>query len=92
MRKLYKKIQNQSVKEIEKEILKLRNDISKERLNKNVNPPKDTNSLFKKRKTLAAHLTVLSEKKELEAPAPTEPAPFAEEVKEETMEELKDNE
>ncbi|OGK17922.1 hypothetical protein A3G67_04950 [Candidatus Roizmanbacteria bacterium RIFCSPLOWO2_12_FULL_40_12] len=66
MKKLYKKINSQSTKDLEKEIVKLRGDIAKEALTMKVNPPKDSNSVFKKRKTLAVYLTVLSEKRELE--------------------------
>ena len=66
MKKLYKKINSQSTKDLEKEIVKLRGDIAKEALTMKVNPPKDSNSVFQKRKTLAVYLTVLSEKRELE--------------------------
>ncbi len=66
MKKNYKKIQSQSVRDLEKEIGKLRNDIAKEGLSMKVNPPKDVNGVFKKRKSLALYLTVLSQKKELE--------------------------
>lgn len=66
MKKLYTKIKNQSVKDLEKEIGKLRQEIAKSRLEVKVNPPKDSNSIFKKRKSLAVYLTVLTEKKELE--------------------------
>lgn len=66
MKKFYKKINSQSIKDLEKEIAKLRGDIAKETLTVKVNPPKDSNSVFKKRKTLAVYLTVLSEKRELE--------------------------
>lgn len=66
MKKSYKKIHNQTVKELEREIIKLRDEIAKEKLEKKVNFPKDTNALFKRRKMLAVYLTILSEKKELE--------------------------
>ncbi len=64
MKKLTKKIKNQTGSELEKEIVKMRNDIAKQRLNMKVNPPKDINALYKKRKALAVYLTVLSERKE----------------------------
>ena len=66
MKKLYAKIKSQTIKELEKEIAKLRHEIAKGRLELKVNPPKDTNSIFKKRKTLAVYLTVLTEKIDLE--------------------------
>ncbi len=66
MKKLYTKIKSQSVKDLEKEIGKLRLEIAKAKLEAKVNPSKDTNSTFKKRKSLAVYLTVLTEKKELE--------------------------
>ena len=66
MKKDYKKIRSQSVKDLEKEIGKLRTDIAKEKLSMKVNPPKDVNGVFKKRKNLALYLMVLSEKRELE--------------------------
>lgn len=66
MKKSYKKIHSQTVKELEREIVKLRDEIAKEKLEEKVNPPKDTNALFKKQKLLAVSLTILSEKKELE--------------------------
>ena len=66
MKKLYTKIKNQSVKDLEKEIGKLKQEIAKGTLEAKVNPPKDTNSTFKKRKSLAVYLTVLTEKQELE--------------------------
>lgn len=66
MKKDYKKIKNQSIREIEKEIGKLRGNIAKEKLSIKTNPPKDVNALFKKRKLLAVYLTVLTEKRELE--------------------------
>ena len=67
MKKLYTKIKNQTVKDLEKEILKLRQEIAKAKLEAKVNPPKDSNAIFKKRKSLAVYLTVQTEKRELEA-------------------------
>lgn len=66
MKKLTKSFQSKTVSELEKEEKKLREEIGKLRLEWKVNPPKDTNAIFKKRKELAVILTVISQKKELE--------------------------
>lgn len=51
-------------KELSKESYILREEIARMRLELKVNPPKDTNLLVKKRKRLAAILTILSQKME----------------------------
>ena len=67
MKKLTKELTSKKVKELEKLIQTLREEIAKLVLNKKVNPSKDTNLLRKKRKSLAVMLAVLTQKKELEA-------------------------
>lgn len=51
-------------KSILADIVSLRKEILKEKLEAKVNPPKDTNNLSKKRRKLALLLTVLREKRE----------------------------
>ena len=62
MKKITKKYQEQTVKELKKEGLLLREEIAKTKLLNKVTPPKDSNLLKKKRKQLAVLLTVLFEK------------------------------
>ncbi|KKP51255.1 MAG: hypothetical protein UR42_C0019G0019 [Candidatus Roizmanbacteria bacterium GW2011_GWA2_33_33] len=64
MRKNTKLYSEKNVKELEKELIKMREEIAKMQLSFKSNPPKDTNSLAKKRKQLAVLLTVLGEKKD----------------------------
>ncbi|MFA6017362.1 MAG: hypothetical protein WC744_04725 [Patescibacteria group bacterium] len=63
MRKITKTYSEKTSKELEKEAGLIREEIAKAQLSFKSNPPKDTNSLVKKRKQLAVLLTVLSEKK-----------------------------
>ncbi|MEK7096886.1 MAG: 50S ribosomal protein L29 [Patescibacteria group bacterium] len=65
MRKITKIYSEKTIKELVKEANSLREEISKLQLSFKSNPPKDSNSLAKKRKQLAVLLTVLSEKKEV---------------------------
>ncbi|VVA43855.1 50S ribosomal protein L29 [Candidatus Roizmanbacteria bacterium] len=65
MRKNTKIYSEKTVKELEKDLIKLREEIAKLRLSFKSNPAKDTNVLAKKRKQLAVLLTVLSQKKEV---------------------------
>lgn len=65
MRKTTKIYSEKTVKELEKETNLVREEIAKLQLSFKSNPPKDTNSLSKKRKQLAVLLTILSEKKEI---------------------------
>ena len=64
MRKITKIYNDKTVKELEKEVVMVREEIAKLQLSFKSNPPKDTNSLAKKRKQLAVLLTVLGEKKD----------------------------
>jgi ribosomal protein L29 len=65
MKKTTKIYIEKTSKELEKEAGLVREEIAKLQLSFKSNPPKDTNSLTKKRKQLAVLLTVLSEKKEI---------------------------
>jgi len=65
MRKTTKIYSEKTIKELEKETNLVREEIAKLQLSFKSNPPKDTNSLAKKRKQLAVLLTILSEKKEI---------------------------
>ena len=66
MKKAIADLKTKSIKQLEIEISKLREEIAKLKLEIKINQPKDTNLLFKKRKQLARMLTVLTEKKEIE--------------------------
>lgn len=65
MKKQTRTYKEKSVKELEKEVGVLREEIAKTKLNQKVAPSKDTNLIFKKKKQLALLLTVLGEKKEI---------------------------
>ncbi|MEK7110173.1 MAG: 50S ribosomal protein L29 [Patescibacteria group bacterium] len=64
MKKITKTYSEKTSKELEKEAIVIREEIAKMQLSFKSNPPKDTNSLVKKRKQLAVLLTVLGEKKD----------------------------
>ncbi len=66
MRKINNEYREKTIKELEKEGQKLRQEIAKLKLEEKVNPAKDTNLLMKKRKRLAVILTLFTEKKQLE--------------------------
>jgi len=66
MKKTTKELKDKTLKELEGEIQSLRIDITRLRLQAKSNPPKDTNTLPKKKKRLAVVLTMLVQKKELE--------------------------
>lgn len=65
MKKTTKTYIEKTNKELEKEVSLIREEIAKLQLSFKSNPPKDTNSLMKKRKQLAVLLTLLTEKKEV---------------------------
>lgn len=65
MKKITKIYHEKTSKELVKDVNSIREEIAKLQLSSKSNPPKDTNSLVKKRKQLAVILTVLSEKKEV---------------------------
>ena len=62
MKKITKTFSRKTSNELEKEANSIREEIAKLQLSFKSNPPKDTNSLVKKRKQLAVLLTVLGEK------------------------------
>jgi len=66
MKKIITDLKEKSIKELEKEINLLRQEISKSTIEGKINPVKNTNELFFKRKKLARLLTVLNEKKAIE--------------------------
>lgn len=63
MKKNTKNLREKDIKELNKEIGNLKEEIAKLNLSKKSSPVKDTNLLFKKRKQLAVLLTILNEKK-----------------------------
>jgi ribosomal protein L29 len=67
MKKLVKQYQSKTLNELEKERQVLSEEIAKLKITSKVNPQKDTNLIFKKRKQLAVLLTVISEKKAIES-------------------------
>lgn len=66
MKKSVKELQSKTVKELEKSVNSLHEEVAKLRLQQKVNPSKDTNIVSKKRKMIATLLTVITQKKELE--------------------------
>lgn len=66
MKKITKTYREKISKELAKDLYLLREEIAKLQLSFKSNPPKDTNSLMKKKKQLAVLLTVLTEKDEAE--------------------------
>lgn len=56
-------IKSKSVVELDHDIVALRNEIEKYKMEKKTNPAKDTNSIAKKKRSLARLLTILNEKK-----------------------------
>lgn len=65
MKKIANEIKEKNFKELGKEIALLREEIGKLKLEAKVNPQKDSNAIFKKRKRLAVLLTVLAQRKEI---------------------------
>ncbi|MFN4212566.1 MAG: 50S ribosomal protein L29 [Microgenomates group bacterium] len=66
MKKAVREYKTKTLLELEKEAHRLREEIAKLKLESKINPPKDTNLLMKKRKTLAVILTLITEKKQME--------------------------
>ncbi len=66
MKKVTRELKNKSIEELVKDKAKLATEITKLKLEFKSNPPKDTNLLSKKKKRMAAILTMMSEKKEIE--------------------------
>ena len=63
MKKNIKNLREKNIKELNKEIDNLKEEIAKLNLSKKSSPVKDTNLLYKKRKQLAVLLTIMNEKK-----------------------------
>ena len=63
MKKIIEIYRKKSLRDLEKDINKLRKEIAQLRLELKINPPKDTNQLSKMRKKLAQMLTIYQEKK-----------------------------
>lgn len=64
MKKQTKELQGKSWQELDKEAQKLKLEINKLEMEKAVNAPKDTNTIAKKKKTLAVLLTLKNQKKQ----------------------------
>lgn len=64
MKKTIQDLRQKKIDELEKEVLSLRGEMGKLKLEKVSNPAKDTNSLSKKKKKLSQVLTILSEKRQ----------------------------
>ncbi|OGK09878.1 50S ribosomal protein L29 [Candidatus Roizmanbacteria bacterium RIFCSPHIGHO2_01_FULL_35_10] len=62
MKKVSSEFKGKSVSDLEKEERKIREEVAKLKLENKVNPPKDSNIIFKKRKRLAVILTLLNER------------------------------
>jgi ribosomal protein L29 len=65
MKKTTKELNSKTINELQLEAQKTREEIAKMKLELKVNPPKNTNLIFGKRKKLAVILTVLKQKEEL---------------------------
>ncbi len=66
MKKITQEFRAKSLKDLEKEVFNLREEIGKSRLESKVREQKNTNLIHKKKKKLAVILTIISEKKETE--------------------------
>ncbi len=64
MRKSIKDIQGKTVKELEKDVVSMQQEITKTVLEMSAQPVKDTNIIKKKRHEMAQMLTILNQKKE----------------------------
>lgn len=65
-KKIIETYRAKSLAELEKDRLQMIREIALFQLDLKVNPPKDTNTLFKKRKSFAILATILQEKKAIE--------------------------
>lgn len=64
MKKTMQDLGQKKIDELEKEVLSLRGEMIKLKLEKASSPAKDTNLLSKKKKRLSQVLTILSEKRQ----------------------------
>ncbi len=62
MKKTTKDYQNKTQESLKQDIIKLREEIAKDRLSFKISLPKNTNSLSHKKKKLAVLLTLLNQK------------------------------
>ena len=62
MSKISSELNKKTIDELEKEAQSLRDEITKLKLSTKINPIKDTNLIFKKRKRLAVVLTLINQK------------------------------
>lgn len=63
MKKIRSEFKGKSEKDLNKEAMRVREEIARLKLELKVSPQKDTNLIFKKRKRLAVILTLLKENK-----------------------------
>jgi ribosomal protein L29 len=67
MKKLVKQYEEKTIALLQKEAGEMRKEIGKLMIEAGTNPQKDTNTLMKKRRSLAVLMTILSRKQLLEA-------------------------
>jgi ribosomal protein L29 len=67
MKKSFKELVSKTVKELEKDVLGLRDEVLKLTMQSGSNPAKDTNAVMKKRRHLAVTLTAKNQQKQAEA-------------------------
>ena len=66
MKKIKKEIQDKSISQLVTQEVTIRQELAKLVVEFKSNPPKDTNTIVKKRRQLAMILAVMGEKKEIE--------------------------
>jgi ribosomal protein L29 len=66
MKKQTKDMQEKTIKELEKNVQTIREEIAKLKLEVRIKPQKDTNIIMKKRREIARMLTLINEKRILE--------------------------
>ncbi len=64
MKKAVQDLKQKSIKELELEVLKLREEIAKNKMDRKVNPTKDTNIISNKRRRLALLQTLVTQNRE----------------------------
>jgi ribosomal protein L29 len=63
MKKLTKELHTKTEKDLDKEVMSLREEIAKLMIERSVKPEKDSNTINKKKKRLAVVLTLINQKK-----------------------------
>lgn len=66
MKKIIKDLRPKNLKELDKEIAKVKEEMTKLTIEQRVSPTKDTNQVYKMRRRLAVMLTLAQEKRELD--------------------------